>query len=266
MVQLVFGLEGRVDAGRLRGAAEALLVRYPQVGARFVVRGEGDPVQVVPVGVELPWREVDLRGSGVALEGVVVEERCRRFDVSRSPLLRFVLVRLGAERYSLVLTVHHLVVDGWSVPLLVRDLFVLYGSGGEGVGLLPRVVPYREYLVWLAGRDRGVSRGVWGSALAGVEGGCRLVGGVPGGGGAVVPEQVVSGLPVGLSGRLGVGARARGLTVNTLVQGAWAVLLGVLTGRDDVVFGSTVSGRPPELAGVESMVGLFINTVPVRVR
>ncbi|WP_229869540.1 condensation domain-containing protein, partial [Streptomyces inusitatus] len=125
VVQLVFGLEGRVDAGRLRGAAEALLVRYPQVGARFVVRGEGDPVQVFPLGAELPWREVDLRDSGVdsSVEGVVAEERGRRFDVSRSPLLRFVLVRLGAERYSLVLTVHHLVVDGWSVPLLVRDLF-----------------------------------------------------------------------------------------------------------------------------------------------
>ncbi|MER5772686.1 condensation domain-containing protein, partial [Streptomyces sp. NPDC001985] len=261
VVQLVFELEGRVDSGRLREAGEALLRRYPNVSARFVVRGEGGPVQVIPAEVELPWREVDLRGGPAGgFEGLVEEERGRRFDVSCPPLLRWVLVRLGEERYSLVLTVHHILLDGWSVPLLVRDLFGLYGGVGLG-----RPVVYREYLAWLAGRDREAARAAWGGALAGLEGPCRLVPGAVGGVG-VVPEQVVCGLPEGLTGRLEEWARGCGLTVNTLVQGAWALVLGVLTGRADTVFGTTVSGRPPEIPGVESMVGLFINTVPVRVR
>ncbi|KPC63683.1 hypothetical protein ADL35_47605, partial [Streptomyces sp. NRRL WC-3753] len=139
----------------------------------------------------------------------------------------------------------------------------LYTSGGDAAAP-PKVRPYRDYLAWLAGQDRQGAEGARQQALAGVEP-CLLV-----------PEdnQHTPVLPAQRSVRataerteaLTAFARRHGLTLNTVVQGAWAVLLSRLTGRDDVVFGSTVSGRPPEVPGVETMVGLFINTLPVRVR
>ncbi|WP_327228399.1 amino acid adenylation domain-containing protein [Streptomyces platensis] len=269
VAQLAFDLKGPLNVRVLRLSAEQLLVRYPNLRAAYRQRKASRPVQLIPRVVSLPWQEVDL--SGVAGEAqtaemlrLQVEERLRRFDLTRPPLLRFMLVRLGEGRHRLVMTNHHILMDGWSMPVLLGELFALYGRGGEGSGL-PPVVPYRRYLEWLAGRDRGAAESAWRLALAGVEEPTLLAPSVrnlaP-----LVPERLTRELSEGLSGELRALARARGWTMNTLVQGAWAVVLGRLTGRDDVVFGSTVSGRPAELPGVESMVGLFINTVPVRAR
>ncbi|MFI6006632.1 condensation domain-containing protein, partial [Streptomyces sp. NPDC051366] len=269
VVQMALELEGRVDARRLRSAGEALLRRHPNLSAGFVTRGAGRPVQVIPAEVELPWLEVDLRAfsdddRAARLDDVVAAEAACRFDMKQPPLLRFALARLDEERYTLVLTIHHILFDGWSMPVVIHELFALYGSGGDAAGL-PRVAPYRDYLSWLTARDRGATKAAWAEALSGLEEACRLV---PGESGdvAVEPQQVLRSVPAELTEALQERARSRGLTMNTLVQGAWALLLGTLTGRDDVVFGTTVSGRPPELPGIESMVGLFINTVPVRVR
>ncbi|MFC7762568.1 condensation domain-containing protein [Catellatospora bangladeshensis] len=158
---------------------------------------------------------------------------------------------------------HHLLLDGWSMPLLMRELFVLYRAGGDE-SVLPPAPPYSDYLAWLAGRDRAAARSAWQAALAGVDEPTHVVG--PGAGSEPVPVQRLDvNLPDGIGDQLATVARAHGLTVNTVVQGAWAALLSTLTGRDDVIFGAAVSGRPPELPGVESMVGLLINTVPVRV-
>ncbi|MBL1121221.1 Non-ribosomal peptide synthetase module, partial [Streptomyces sp. 110] len=116
---------------------EGLLRRYPHVGAGFVHEGVSVPVQVVSGGVRVPWREEDLRGLGEAeAEGVferwLAEDRVDRFDLARPPLLRFALFRLGEERFRLVMTNHHILLDGWSTPLVVRDLFALYERpGGE---------------------------------------------------------------------------------------------------------------------------------------
>ncbi|MFE1948821.1 amino acid adenylation domain-containing protein, partial [Streptomyces massasporeus] len=264
VVQLALELEGRVDAPRLRAAGQALLRRHPNLSAGFVTRGTGQPVQVIPAEVELPWHEVDLRAvtdddRPARLDDVVAGEAARRFDMEQPPLLRFALARIDEERYTLVLTFHHILLDGWSMPVVINELFALYGERDDAAGL-PRVAPYREYLTWLAARDREATKGVWARALAGLDEPCRLV---PGESGDITiePRQILRSLPAELTGALQERARSRGLTMNTLVQGAWALLLGTLTGRDDVVFGTTVSGRPPELPGIESMVGLFINTV-----
>ncbi|MCZ4123117.1 non-ribosomal peptide synthetase [Streptomyces sp. H39-S7] len=268
-VQLGFDLDGPLDAARLREAGRSLLVRYPNLRAGFRHEKLTRPVQVIPHQVELPWREIDLsdRPAGerdAALTRLLDEDRARRFDLTRPPLVRFTLVRLGGDRHRLVLSMHHILLDGWSFPLLVNDLFALYGSTGDAAGL-PKVTPYRDYLAWLAAQNRDAAGQVWRAALAGVTEPTLLTSDAMSRV-RVAPQELTAKLSEELTAELSAVARGRGWTMNTLVQGVWGLLLASLTGRDDVLFGATVSGRPPELPGVETMVGLFINTLPVRVR
>ncbi|WP_433206346.1 amino acid adenylation domain-containing protein [Dactylosporangium sp. CS-047395] len=253
-VQQVYTLTGDVDAGRLEAAAAALLQRYPNLRGGFARTASGRAVQVIPADVTVPFVTLDL--TEAAFAELTASERDRRFDPARPPLVRFVLARLGDGDFRLLLTQHHLLMDGWSGPLAMRDLFALYA--GEA-GPAPR--PYKEYLAWLAAQDRAVAEDAWRAALAGVEEPTLVA---PGAAAASVLPEVAE-LIVDPEPLVAM-ARAHGLTLNTLVQGAWALVLAELTGRTDVVFGATVSGRPAGLPGVEDMVGLFINTVPVRVR
>ncbi|MGC9379069.1 amino acid adenylation domain-containing protein [Streptomyces sp. MH13] len=266
--QLVLDLAGPLDAPVLREAWTALLRRHANLRAAFVHDGTGTPVQVVVRDPELPWRTVDLTGVPTAehtvrRDRVAEEERSARFDLSRPPLLRIALVKHDEEHHSLVLTPHHILLDGWSMPVLLREMFALYAARGSAAGL-PAVTPYGDYLAWLAAQDREAARAAWTAELAGLDEPTLLAPGAAGTSTAE-PGHVTLELPSDTVEALHRLAREAGLTVNTLVQGAWAVLLSRMTGRDDVVFGATVAGRPPEVAGVESMVGLFINTLPVRV-
>ncbi|MFM9696176.1 amino acid adenylation domain-containing protein [Streptomyces europaeiscabiei] len=271
-MQSVFTFSGRVDPGRMRAAGQALLDRHSALRAAFAPDTSGDLVQLVVDGVELPWRELDLRTllpeeREAAFERFLAGDQTEPFDLATPPLLRMTLVRLGAERAALVLTLHHALLDGWSEPVLAQDLLRLYATGGDPASL-PPVRGFRDHLAWLARQDERGAAEAWAAELAGVDGPTLL-------GGTAVARDEVSGSEAGTADvpltdeeaeRLVRRAAELGVTLNTLVQGAWAVVLGRLTGRDDVLFGATVSGRPPGLPGVESMVGLFINTLPVRVR
>ena len=150
------------------------------------------------------------------------------------------------------------------MPVLVRELLTLYARHGDG-GSLPRVTRYRDYLRWIAAQDRGAAIAAWREALAGFAEPTRVAP-MRSGRAPVVPEQVALRLSATLTSALNRQARRRGLTLNSYIQAAWAIVLGRLTGRDDVVFGITVAGRPPEIPGIETMVGLFINTLPLRVK
>ncbi|GLZ29127.1 hypothetical protein Lesp02_13170 [Lentzea sp. NBRC 105346] len=249
VVQVVLHLEGRLDPDALHAAARTLLERHPNLRAGF--RYSDEPVQFVPADFTVPWRVVDGDVAEVARE-----DRAR-FDVTQPPLMRFSLVRSG-DRHALVLTHHHLLLDGWSMPLLVGELLELH-AGGE----LGPVTPYRDYLTWLGDQDRAAATAAWRSLLSDVDG-PTLVAGLDRGAGK--PVELSTELSAELTASLVELARRHGLTLNALVQAAWAVLLGRMTGRDDVVFGATVSTRPPEIPGIETMIGLFLNTVPVRVR
>ncbi|HEY0577545.1 MAG TPA: amino acid adenylation domain-containing protein [Pseudonocardia sp.] len=265
--QLELEIDGPLDPGLLRRCADLLLDRHPALRTAFLAEETDEPVGVVLDGLGMPWQQVDLSGRpdaerSSALRALVVGERTRPFPLDRAPLLRLLLVRLGEARFRLVFTNHHIVLDGWSVPVLLRELFTLYGAGGDPAAL-PPTRPFRDYLAWLAGRDQAEARARWRTALAELAGPTLLA---PGGILADLPvrrpvpvDQVLSAGLVGL-------AREHGVTVNTVLQVLWALVLGTLTGRRDVVFGATVTGRPAELAGADSMVGLFINTVPVRIR
>ncbi|MCD9875952.1 non-ribosomal peptide synthetase [Streptomyces guryensis] len=267
VVQLVFEIEGLVDADRLRACVQALLERHPNLRAAFRRRRGGQPVQVVPRRATLPWAEADLTGRAIGTEkawtALLDEDRALGFDPATPPLLRCTLVRTGEHRHRLLVTHHHILLDGWSVSVLLRELLALYAADGDPAVLAP-APPYRAFLEWLNRRERSAAEAAWRDALADVAEPTRLAPATAPG--ATESAQARTELPAETGAALTACARSLGVTVNTLVQSAWAILLGRLTGRDDVVFGATVSGRPPELPGVESMVGLFINTIPTRVR
>ncbi|QIQ06010.1 non-ribosomal peptide synthetase [Streptomyces liangshanensis] len=267
VVQQVVELAGPLDGEALRTAAQHLLGRHAPLRAAFRPGPDGTPVQIIAGGLTLPWREIDLSAQDASVreslaEAVAADERARRFDLARPPLLRCALVRFGPERAALVLTFHHIVADGWSLPVLHRELMASYGAG-PGAAPLPDVAPYRSYLRRLAGLDREAARATWRTALAGLDEPTRLVT-TPADSAPMRPEQVRVELSERTTSRLAARAREHGVTLGTVVQGAWGLLLGRLTGRQDVVFGTTVSGRDGEVDGIESMVGLFINTLPTR--
>ncbi|MFE9837976.1 amino acid adenylation domain-containing protein [Streptomyces sp. NPDC005551] len=267
-IQLVFHLSGRVDPERMHRAGQALLDRYPALRAAFVDRADGELVQVIPESVTLPWQHLDLSTAGQeeateTFERFLQEDRTAYFDADHPPLIRLALAVLDPDRPELVLTAHHALYDGWSTPLLMQDLLLLYACDGDPTQL-PAPRDYGDFLSWLTRQDQDEAARAWAAELEGFEEPTLLV-----------PDSASA--EDGDRGQLDVDlepeearelvqrAAALGITVNTLVQGAWALLLGQLTGRQDVVFGATVSGRPPAVADVESMVGMFINTVPVRV-
>ncbi|MEV7319542.1 non-ribosomal peptide synthase/polyketide synthase [Streptomyces sp. NPDC093970] len=266
VVQQVIELAGPVDAGLLRQAARRLLDRHAPLRACFRQLPGGRPVQIVAAGLDVPWREVDLAAQDTAVrtglaEAVAADERARRFDLARPPLLRCALVRLAADRSRLILTFHHIVADGWSLPVLHRELLALYGTEPAA---LPEVAPFRGYLARVARADREAARDAWRSALAGTDEPTRLV--ETPAAGPVEPARIRVELPERTTARLVARAREHGVTLGTVVQAAWGLLLAGLTGRQDVVFGTTVSGRDAAVPGIESMVGLFINTLPTRLR
>ncbi|MBO2436066.1 amino acid adenylation domain-containing protein [Actinomadura nitritigenes] len=261
--QIVLDLEGPVDAGALRTAAETLLRRHSNLRAAFWHEDLSRPVQVVPRTVELPWEETEAADAAEA-DAIVARERARGFDMTAPPLLRFVLVRTAPERYRLIFTNHHILLDGWSTPILATELFMLYVQGGHDAGF-PRVTPYKNYLAWLAKQDRAAAEEAWRRALDGVEE-PSLVAPEAAARAPRPPERTATELDERTTRRLSRAARRHGVTLSTVLQGAWGLVLGRLLGSEDVVFGATVSGRPPELPGIEQMIGLFINTLPIRVR
>ena len=269
LVQNTIELAGALDAAALRGAGQALLDRHDGLRVAFALSRSGQAVQVLPAAATLPWSDVDLRAAAdqdAELAELLAEDRSRRFDLAAPPLLRFTLVRLADDRHLLVFTYQHILLDGWSVPLVLGDLFELYRVGGhDGDSDLESAVSFRGYLSWLGAQDKAVAQHEWRRELTGLAEPTVLV---PEAVGAepTRPRELVATLSEQDTAALSATARGLGLTLNTVVQGAWALLLAQLTGRDDVVFGMTVSGRPPELAGVEDMVGLLMSTVPVRFR
>ncbi|MGW7056256.1 amino acid adenylation domain-containing protein [Streptomyces sp. NPDC054887] len=260
---LTMTLRGPLDERRLRAAAQALLDRQPGLRAAFRRNRQGKAAALVPSRVDVPWSFTDLSALPAAerereTERLTALDAERGFDLGQPPLIRFALLRLEQDLHRLVVTNHHIVLDGWSQPLLVRELFAHYTGGRPAPATSPRV-----YLDWLAAQDRGAAEAAWRTALADLDGPTLVA---PGASESVTepPRKVVVELDPALTSSVTAVARSRGLTLGTVVQGAWALTLARSLGRGDVVFGTTVSGRPADLPGVESMVGVFVNTVPVR--
>ena len=177
-VELVLALQGALDHAALQAAVQALLARHASLRAAFRHQDLRRPVQVIVPRVEPPWRNLDLSLLDAAsrearLAGILAEDRAERFDLAAPPLMRFALIRLAAAEHRLVLTHHHILMDGWSGPLLVQELLTLYAHKGNAAAL-PRLTAYRDYLAWIARQDRDAAVSAWREALAGLEEGTRL--------------------------------------------------------------------------------------------
>ena len=261
-VQAVIDLEGDLDPDRLRAACDRLLARHSALRSCFPLGGQ----QVVVAEATLPWQVTDLStangpASRARLTRAVADDRAHRFDPARPPLMRAHLFRLSPESHTLLLSIHHAVVDGWSLSMLLGELFRGYGNGAEPAAAAPE---FARHLSWLAGQDRAAAAQEWSVLLAGAK--PTLFAPVIANDPTLLPSQHALRLPTEHTAALHRCARARGLTFGVLIRTAWALTLSELTGDKDLLLGATVSGRSPEVADMADVVGLHTNIVPVRVR
>lgn len=291
-------LHGPVDPGRLRAAFAELMRRHPVLRAGFDPEAPGGPVHLIPRRAAPPWRTLDLRDlpeeAGLAAAAAVQRDYAARdIDVTDPPLLAATLVLLPGERSRLVLGNHHLLTDGWSTPVLLRDLLELYHGRDPQPA---RPADFADHVARIAARDAAADRARWSRLLADLPGGtllsvaappeageppagladldwpadapdraevaARIAEAAPAGTATVLPVP----LPAATAAALPERARELGLTPATLVQAGWAVALAGALGLRDVVFGVTLAGRDPALPGVEATVGMFITTLPMRLR
>ncbi len=262
-VQTMIGFSGEVDGARLRRAAQAVVDRHDILRAAFV-ETEGGPCQIVLDHAEIGFTEIDLTGGDPeSAAAVAAADAAAGFDLSAPPLLRLTLIRLTADSFRLLVTNHHVILDGWSMPLLMRELLDYYGSPAhiDAAGPAPS---YRDYLSWLGRQDSAASKSAWAQAFSDVDAPTRVTRDVRAAGSVAVGE-VGAELTADRFGELRRSAAESAVTINTTVAAAWALNLRVLTGETDVIFGSAVSGRPPELPRVDQTLGMFLTTIPVRV-
>jgi len=275
--QIGITLTGALDPGAFERSWQALVDRHPILRTAFTTERRGRPLQVVlksmPIDVRhLDWRNLDTGEQQLEMERYLAADRKQGCDPASAPLMRLALIRLAAERHRLIWTEHHLLLDGWSVPLILNELSTLYAaeSKGQTVQLLP-ARPYRDYIDWLAKQDRPAAENYWRGLLTGFRAPTSLSiarhdkdkdkdGGSSDHGVQTIQVEAAT------LGRLRNIARANRVTFNTLVQSAWVLLLARYSGQDDIVYGATTSGRPADLDGVEGIAGPFINTLPVRLR
>jgi amino acid adenylation domain-containing protein/non-ribosomal peptide synthase protein (TIGR01720 family) len=258
--QLSVAVEG-LQVPRFRAAWQALIERHEVLRAAFRWRdGLADPLQAVFAEVELPIEEFDWRDRSdteQALNALAAAEQAKGFDLSCPPLMRFVLVRLGEDRYQMIWIYHHLLLDGWSASRLLGDMLRLYHHDS-----LPALTGrYADYIAWLQRQDGAQAEVFWRERLALLEAPTILAkaSGAAGSGHGVI----YSNLDSEATRKLHSFAKRQRITLNTLVQGAWLLLLQRHSGQRSVAFGATVAGRPTGLAGAQDMLGLFINTLPV---
>ncbi|HVR06846.1 MAG TPA: amino acid adenylation domain-containing protein, partial [Thermoanaerobaculia bacterium] len=263
-----------LDAAAFRGAWERLLARHAALRTAFVWERRDSPRQVVLRRVEIPWTDLDWSACDAAeqearLARLLDEDSARGFDLGKPPLVRFVLIRLGGGRHWFLWSSHHLILDGWSVEIVLRELAALYGALHRGEeARLPPARPFGSYIAWLRRRPLDAAEDFWRRQLAGLTAptDLRLEGGAARrrqASEAPFAEHLLA-LSLDETAALNVLARRCRVVVSTVLQGAWALLLSRYSGERDVVFGLTSYGRPDEIEGASEIVGVFINTLPLR--
>ncbi|MEZ4868993.1 MAG: amino acid adenylation domain-containing protein [Caldilineaceae bacterium] len=269
-------LEGALHQVAFQQSWQQVVDHHPVLRSAFVWEGFKEPLQIVQRHVILPWQVLDWRGLSPAeqahrLDAYLTEDRRQGFAVVRAPLLRCALIHLDERRHYFVWSCHHLVLDGWSTGIVLQEALTRYRARQQGQPPIPQCArPYRDYIAWFQQQDTSASAAFWQRELADFAAPTPLT---------VDRQQPVSGvqaeeatapfasqqqrLPHATVADLQALTQRYQLTLNTICQGAWALLLSRYSGEQQVVFGAVTAGRPTELSNVEEMVGVFINTVPV---
>ncbi|WP_344977624.1 condensation domain-containing protein, partial [Salinactinospora qingdaonensis] len=276
-VQMILGIEQELDVEAFRQSWAQTMLRHPILRTSFWTTDGNDALQLVWADLPAPLRVQDWRFESAAeqqnhLETYLQQDRTQGFAPTDAPQWRMLLAQTGDTSYQLIWSAHHAILDGWSISLILNDVVQWYSALTQGHHIEqapPR--PYRDYVSWLQQQDIQQAENYWHDTLKGIEQATALdVGNRP----EVEPHSPAESAPPATAtvffseaetARLQDFAQQHRLTLNTLLQGCWALLLSRYTGTDDVVFGTVVSGRPAEVEGIERMVGLFINTLPLRV-
>ena len=271
LVQTAERLEGVFDASLFRQAWAEVVSRHAILRTAFMWEGLRRPLQRVEAVVTVPWvvedwRERSEQEQTAALDQYLAADRRRGFALDEAPLLRGGLFRVADQAHWFVWSQHHLLMDGWSTSRIVAEVYQQYEAWMQGQALkVRRVRPYRDYIAWLQRQDQAAAEQYWRAAPAGITAPTPL--------GVDRPARSDSEaryaqrrvqLSAAQTQRLEAAARQWRVTLNTVIEGAWGLLLARYSGEPEVIFGHTVAGRPADLDGVEEMIGLFINTLPVR--
>ncbi len=265
--QVIVRLDGALDAERFRACWQALVDHHPALRTGFHWPQDGDPQQSVAARAALPWRSLDWSATDAGPEALRREadrDLAAGLDLTQPPLMRVTLLRLAADRHALIWTRHHLIADGWCTARLMGEVAERYRAALHGQApVIDSPPPYRDFIAWLGRRDPAAGRAYWAEQVGDVTESARLPRGGALDGGAHHRETALS--PTRFAALKARAARAR-VTVNTLCQTAAALALARHTGRDDVILGVVGAGRPVDLPGADRMIGLFITTIPLRVR
>ncbi|MFM6112895.1 MAG: amino acid adenylation domain-containing protein, partial [Sphaerospermopsis kisseleviana] len=273
--QSIYNLSGQLNLRAFEKAWQQVVARHSILRTAFIWEQLAEPVQIVYRQVDVKiesedWQHLSTQAAQEKLEVLVQSQRKQGFQLSTAPLMQLSVIQLSADSYQFVWNFHHLLLDGWSVPLLFQDLLYFYQAIIKGENpTLPAVLSYDKYIAWLQQQDLSKAEEFWREKLQGFTAPTPLTVDKLSSKGKQLDssyrEQKIQ-LTREETSRLQTFTRKHQLTMNNLVQGVWSLLLSRYSQESDVVFGATVSGRPPSLIGVESMVGLFINSLPVRVK
>jgi amino acid adenylation domain-containing protein len=272
--QLLCILSGELNFSAFQKAWEQIVARHSILRSAFFWEEIEKPLQMVSKQVDLPWEKLDWRHlksdeQKQQLEDFLVSDRQKGFDLNQAPLMRFTIIQLTDNTYQFIWSHHHILFDGWSMQIIIKEVLALYEANQRGEHLrLSPVRPYKEYIEWLQEQDIEKAKQFWQQTLKGLET-PTLIGNREQGTGnrskGIYQEKRFQ-LSQTVTEKLQNAARQHHLTLNNLVQGAWSLLISRYSGEKDVVFGATVSGRQPVIENIESMVGLLINTIPNRVK
>ncbi len=273
--QLLCILSGELNFTAFQQAWEQVVARHPVLRSSFYWEEIEKPLQMVSKQVDLPWEKLDWRNFTLdeqqrQLEDFLSSDRQKGFELDVAPLMRFTVIWLGDYTYQFIWSHHHILFDGWSMQIILEEVLAFYEAHQRGEHLrLQPVRLYREYINWLQQQDIVQAKNFWQETLQGFETPTPLrvdKSTLDKSRQQPTYDEKLFQLSQTVTEKLQCAVRKHHLTLNNLVQGAWALLLSGYSGESDVVFGATVSGRPPTLAGVDSMVGLLINTLPIRVQ
>ncbi|AFY58521.1 amino acid adenylation enzyme/thioester reductase family protein [Rivularia sp. PCC 7116] len=271
--QMSISIQGNLNFGAFEQAWQQILARHSILRTAFYWEELEKPLQVVSKNVKLPLEKLDWRNTSQTLQKQQLKafartDRQRGFELSQAPLMRLTLIQLSDDEYEFIWTNYHLISDGWSRALVIQEVFEFYQALCKGKNLyLKPPSAYKKYITWLSQQNQSQAEKFWQNYLKGVETTTPL--GVKKYIGDVIDKQAVYAeenikLSKILTADLQSFARKSQLTINTIIQGAWALLLSRYSSEENVIFGITSSGRPPALEGSESMIGVFINTLPLR--
>jgi len=272
--QFMGTFQGHFNPTAFKQAWQHVVDHHAILRTLFVWDKGKKPLQVVRKKVSLPWFVKDWRTlstdeQALALEQLLIQDKATGFSLKKAPLLRCHLIQTAQQRYQLVLSFHHLIIDGWSFSLILKDVFTVYQALNRGQAVyLPPIRPFRDYIYWLQEQEMSAAKKFWQARLQGMTAPTPLpiIDKMMPIDNEVIESQVrISVVPETIVKTLQHFVRQHRLTMNTLVQGAWALLLSHYSGETDVVFGVTSSGRPANFVGAEKMVGIFINTLPMKI-